>query len=291
MKATRSTRHRAEKAPVFQFAGMVLFLLVSLVLTTPSAAQSVTEGGAGRVQFVDGNEAFTTYPEDPTQVVDPGRGDSEEGDLRLDYVPYLIFDQTKVGTGTTQLTAHAQYYADGHTPTGNFAQVTDARRDSSGWVLSVTQETAFTHESQKDQTLKGTVLSIGHIWTNSIWLTSQTTGEPRIDKDRIDLTPGKSCIIAKAGENAGHGRWSIAFGSTGQTQRGGEQTVWPQYYLDKTPVLLKDSHPVIQSYGYDVSQQQAYYNTAITLIIPAQKENLAAGVYHTSLLWRLVAAP
>ncbi|MDR0921741.1 MAG: WxL domain-containing protein [Lactobacillales bacterium] len=270
----------------------ILFLFF-LGLNVAKVSGSCSElNGHATILYTGKIEDVITNPENPEEIVNPGESEKETGDLRIDYVPYFIFDKEKVIDKTLELIGHAQYYTSGQSPTGNFVQITDERVDATGWTLSVTQETEFTHASQKEKILKGTVLSIDNVWTNSLWLKSGTTGEPEINKEVIHIESGKSYVLATANENEGKGRWSIVFGNAGENPRtGSKQTVSPQFFEDKTPVLLKDSHQILGNYGFDTTKQQTYYNTAIQLSIPVQNETVETGLYETKLTWKLSATP
>ncbi|SJZ87385.1 WxL domain surface cell wall-binding [Pilibacter termitis] len=288
---------------------IVLLILFFLFVNSKNALAD--EGiGVGKVGFQGRYPDEVVNPEKPTEPSDSGKTDKTKGELRIDYVPYFFFDKVAiVNDKDYSLTAHAQYYTKGESPTGNFVQIVDERKEN-GWSLTLKQESEFTLEedenaksqmanitqagaiSKETYKLKGATLSLSNLWASSVHLGVSTSVTPTIKSDVIKMDVGKVYEVANAKGEVGKGRWAIVAGySEEYAQKNGSSsgTLTPVFDKENNPVLLSSSIKNIQSYGFDNEKQQVHYNEAVKLNIPQQE--IHSGIYQAKFVWTLTAAP
>ncbi|WP_086350727.1 WxL domain-containing protein [Candidatus Enterococcus clewellii] len=238
-------------------------------------ADATSGSGKGTIEFEIEDKQQVYDPENPGNVVDPGESPKTEGPLRIDFVPQFQFGTNKVANADAVYSAYAQLFKDNTSARGNFVQVSDFRPESSGWELSVKQESQFVNGNGKK--LDGAVISLDHSWTSSV---SGSAAAPTVKKDVINMSVGESQILATAKAGTGEGTWAVNFGASAANSVGQKDTL--------TPLLGADGNPVLDSnYG----NKPVYLNAAVGLTIPGRTVKEPGTTYRTVITWSLSELP
>jgi hypothetical protein len=144
-----------------------------------------------------------------------------EGDLSLDFVPHLYFGLNAITNQIENYNAYAVPIEQSgkvvrYDP--NYVQVTDQRKDSTGWSLTVAETDPFTTES--GNTL-GESTQILFSDSSLISLSGDNSGTiPSFTANSIQLVPNneaQNVVIAQNRE--GNGTWKNSWGTVSQEQR------------------------------------------------------------------------
>ena len=144
-------------------------------------------------------------PENPPEI------DEEQGFVSLDFVSQFQFGTVGIRSETTTYDAlpqkllHSAYPNDNLRP--NYVQVSDRRRENSGWTLRATLRTPF--ESDEGHQLNGARILLNNI---DVATTRENVSDPPTFKPQATLTVGQAEVIAQANANEGRGTWVQRFG-------------------------------------------------------------------------------
>ncbi|WP_086312435.1 hypothetical protein A5821_000141 [Enterococcus sp. 7F3_DIV0205] len=259
---------------------LILFLGVALFLSGQfdqvQAVDSRVGGAEIDLKRFKETDSVIRDPEHPEIQVDPGETPQTEGDLRIDFVPKLNFSTVMISDKTAVFPVNAQLFHDQTEARGNFIQVSDYRDDSTGWTLQVRQEQQFKHTTKQGADLKGAVISLDQIWTNS---TKNPSLSPSVSKEVIHMSNiGDTYNLAQAQPEKGSGTWSIIFGASKENENGRPNSL--QKRLDVSGKEIEDP----------IFKKPVYSNQAITLSVPKETEK-EAGSYSTVLTWILAELP
>lgn len=240
-------------------------------------AESAREGGAEiDLKRFKETDSIIRDPENPEVQVDPGETPQTEGDLRIDFVPKLNFSTVMISDKTAVFPVNAQLFHGDTKARGNFVQVSDYRDDSTGWTLQVRQEQQFKHRTKAGAELKGAVISLDQIWTNS---TKDAALSPSVSKEVIHMSNiGDTYNLAQAQPDKGSGTWSIIFGASKENKNERPNSLEPR--LDSSGKAIEDP----------IFKKPVYSNQAITLSVPKETEK-QTGAYSTVLTWILAELP
>lgn len=144
-------------------------------------------------------------PENPPEI------DAEQGFVSLDFVSQFQFGTVGIRSETTTYDALPQKLLQPADPNDNlrpnYVQVSDRRRENSGWTLRATLREPF--ESDEGHQLTGARILLDNI---DVVTTRENVSEPPTHKQQAALTVGNAEIIAQAGANQGRGTWVQRFG-------------------------------------------------------------------------------
>ncbi|OJG53919.1 hypothetical protein RV06_GL000538 [Enterococcus haemoperoxidus] len=240
-------------------------------------AQESREGGAEiDLKRFKENNSIIRDPENPEVQVDPGETPQTKGDLRIDFVPKLNFSTVPILDKTAVFPVNAQLFHDDTGARGNFIQVSDYRDDPTGWTLQVRQEQQFKHAIKQGVELKGAVISLDQIWTNS---TKDASLSPSVSKEVIHMSNvGDTYNLAQAQPEKGSGTWSIIFGASKENKNDRPNSL--EQRLDSSGKEIEDP----------TFKKPVYSNQAITLSVPKETEK-QTGAYSTVLTWILAELP
>lgn len=144
-----------------------------------------------------------------------------EGDLSLDFVPHLYFGLNAITNQTERYNAYAVPIEQSgkvvrYDP--NYVQVTDQRKDSTGWSLTVAETDPFTTESGNTLGESTQILFSDSYLTS---LSGDNSGTiPSFTANSIQLVPNneaQNVVIAQNHE--GNGTWKNSWGIVSQEQR------------------------------------------------------------------------
>jgi hypothetical protein len=221
-------------------------------------------------------ESIIRDPENPTIQVDPGETPQTKGDLRIDFVPKLNFSTVVITDKDALFPVNAQLFHDKTQARGNFVQVSDYRDNPAGWTLQVRQEQQFKHTTQAGAELKGAVISLDQIWTNS---TKAASLGPTVSKEVIRMSNiGETYNLAQAQSDKGSGTWSIIFGASESNKN--DRPTSLKLRKDASGKTVRDP----------IFKKPVYSNDAITLSVPKETEK-QTGAYTTVLTWILAELP
>lgn len=256
---------------------ILTFLMFPLVMR-PIIGQATVHSGNAVFEIEKSTSDISQVqdPEDNKVIVNPGDSPRTEGDLRIDFVPYLSFSTAEIKNDLSVLPVNAQLFHDSTKARGNFIQVTDQRETPSGWTLQLRQETQFKQLMKEGAELKGATISFDHTWTNS---TTNSQYSPEVSKEVIQMNHvGETYTMATAQAEHGMGTWSIIFGASNENTNGQQSTVFPR--LDNAGKAIEDP----------VFNKPSYVNNAVNLTIPKTSEK-EAGTYSTVLTWIVAELP
>lgn len=144
-------------------------------------------------------------PENPPEI------DAEQGFVSLDFVSQFQFGTVGIRSETTTYDALPQKLLQPADPNDNlrpnYVQVSDRRRENSGWTLRATLREPF--ESDEGHQLTGARILLDNI---DVVTTRENVSEPPTHKQQAALTVGNAEIIAQVGANQGRGTWVQRFG-------------------------------------------------------------------------------
>ncbi len=129
----------------------------------------------------------------------------------MDFVSQFQFGTVGIRSETTTYDAlpqkllHSAYPNDNLRP--NYVQVSDRRRENSGWTLRATLRTPF--ESDEGHQLNGARILLNNI---DVATTRENVSDPPTFKPQATLTVGQAEVIAQANANEGRGTWVQRFG-------------------------------------------------------------------------------
>jgi len=257
---------------------LILTFLMFTIATRPVISQATDHSG-GAIFEIEKSRSDSSQiqdPEDSKVIVNPGESPGTEGDLRIDFVPYLNFSTVEMKDDISVLPVNAQLFHDSDQVRGNFIQVTDQREKPSGWTIQLRQETQFKQLMKQGAQLKGATISFDHTWTNSA---TNSQYSPEVSKEVIQMNHvGETYTIATAKAEQGMGTWSIIFGASKENTNKQRPTVFPR--IDNTGNIIEDP----------VFKKPSYVNNAVNLTIPKTSEN-EAGTYSTVLTWIIAELP
>ncbi|MHC5247530.1 WxL domain-containing protein [Enterococcus sp. LJL90] len=242
------------------------------------AASESNLSGNGTVDVLDTGVTIPVDPENPGVNVDPGEGPSTKGPLRFDFVSSLNFGLVELTDGDKEFHSLAQLFHSETGPRGYYVQVTDQRKDSSGWELQVAQDSQFNNrviQTLSEQELAGAYLSFDNGWANS----ADGKGLPGVTRDTIKISEfNVGYTVATASTTQGEGVYTIAFGASAENTSGQTNTLTALTDADGTAVMD------------DTYNKQTYSNSAIKLFIPSGTKIYPVN-YKTTLTWSLIAGP
>ncbi|MEO2550207.1 WxL domain-containing protein [Enterococcus casseliflavus] len=144
-------------------------------------------------------------PENPPEI------DEEQGFVSLDFVSQFQFGTVGIRSETTTYDALPQKLLHPADPNDNlrpnYVQVSDRRRENSGWTLRATLRTPF--ESDEGHQLNGARILLNNI---DVATTRENASDPPTYKPQATLTVGQAEVIAQANANEGRGTWVQRFG-------------------------------------------------------------------------------
>ncbi|MGJ0741221.1 WxL domain-containing protein [Enterococcus casseliflavus] len=144
-------------------------------------------------------------PENPPEI------DEEQGFVSLDFVSQFQFGTVGIRSETTTYDALPQKLLHPADPNDNlrpnYVQVSDRRRENSGWTLRATLRTPF--ESDEGHQLNGARILLNNI---DVATTRENVSDPPTFKPQATLTVGQAEVIAQANANEGRGTWVQRFG-------------------------------------------------------------------------------
>ena len=256
---------------------LILICLMITLTMRPIIGQATFRSGGTVFEIEKSKSAISQIqdPEESTRIINPGESPRTEGDLRIDFVPYLNFNTVKIKDGISVIAVNAQLFHDSEAR-GNFIQVTDQREKPSGWTIQLRQETQFKQIMEGGAQLKGATISFDHTWTNS---TTNSQYSPEVSKEVIQMNHiGETYTIATAKAEHGMGTWSIIFGASKENTNEQQPTVFP--CIDNTGNAVEDP----------VFKKPSYLNDAVSLTIP-KTSGKEAGTYSTVLTWIIAELP
>jgi len=183
----------------------------------PVNAQSYTDAingtGDGSISFSGDDDSQVPNPTDPDTPVKPVNPNTNDGDLKLVYVPDFAFGSHK--KSVAGITAYAQMIdlADPATKSVPFVTTKDMRTErGKGWALTVN---ASTFKDASNHEIKGAVVSL-----EGAKYTAATATSPKVASNSIALEPNTSVTVASADAsstvadgNQGIGMYSLALGT------------------------------------------------------------------------------
>ncbi|MHC5250564.1 WxL domain-containing protein [Enterococcus sp. LJL90] len=254
--------------------GLILFTSLFCVPQVYASTQDIN----GKVTVEDPGTSNLVDPEAPSTVVNPGEGPSTTGALRIDYISSLNFGSQKINDTNRTYLSLAQQFHNETTARGFYIQISDYSSESSGWNLTVTQNQQFHSDIIQDlenQELTGAVLSFDKGWAN----TSGASGAPTVTRDTLALNEmGIAYTVASSKAGQGKGVWLIEFGASETNTSNQVPTLSPLEDASGKAVLD------------NVTNKQAYSNSAVTLTVPKEAK-IYPVQYTTTLTWTLEAAP
>ncbi|UOO46996.1 WxL domain-containing protein [Enterococcus casseliflavus] len=173
-------------------------------------------------------------PENPPEI------DAEQGFVSLDFVSQFQFGTVGIRSETTTYDALPQKLLQPADPNDNlrpnYVQVSDRRRENSGWTLRATLREPF--ESDEGHQLTGARILLDNI---DVVTTRENVSEPPTHKQQAALTVGNAEIIAQAGANQGRGTWVQRFGDR-ETM---DQSVKLEVPISATPQATRYSATIL----------------------------------------------
>lgn len=173
-------------------------------------------------------------PENPPEI------DEEQGFVSLDFVSQFQFGTVGIRSETTTYDALPQKLLQPADPNDNlrpnYVQVSDRRRENSGWTLRATLREPF--ESDEGHQLTGARILLDNI---DVVTTRENVSEPPTHKQQAALTVGNAEIIAQAGANQGRGTWVQRFGDR-ETM---DQSVKLEVPISATPQATRYSATIL----------------------------------------------
>ncbi|EPH60771.1 MULTISPECIES: WxL domain-containing protein [Enterococcus] len=173
-------------------------------------------------------------PENPPEI------DEEQGFVSLDFVSQFQFGTVGIRSETTTYDALPQKLLQPADPNDNlrpnYVQVSDRRRENSGWTLRATLREPF--ESDEGHQLTGARILLDNI---DVVTTRENVSEPPTHKQQAALTVGNAEIIAQAGANQGRGTWVQRFGNR-ETM---DQSVKLEVPISATPQATRYSATIL----------------------------------------------
>ncbi|WP_430608341.1 hypothetical protein IGI92_001341 [Enterococcus sp. DIV2379] len=173
-------------------------------------------------------------PENPPEI------DAEQGFVSLDFVSQFQFGTVGIRSETTTYDALPQKLLQPADPNDNlcpnYVQVSDRRRENSGWTLRATLREPF--ESDEGHQLTGARILLDNI---DVVTTRENVSEPPTHKKQAALTVGNAEIIAQAGANQGRGTWVQRFGDR-ETM---DQSVKLEVPISATPQATRYSATIL----------------------------------------------
>lgn len=258
---------------------LFLMLINGQIANATSDSHSLGNSGTVRVEAPEISDLID--PENPETIVDPGKGYSTTGPLRIDFISDLSFGLNKINATERVYDSMAQLFRSETDPRGYYVQISDFRENVSGWQLQVAQTSQFNNnviQDTQEQELVGATLSLTKAWANTN--SGKNPGEIEITNEAIAISEiGASYTVAIADTNMGKGTWTIAFGGSPRYQEND-----PKGTL--TPIVTEDNEPVMNT-EYN---KQAYSNSAVQLKVPNETAIYPVH-YTTQLRWTLVAGP
>lgn len=255
-----------------------LAALASFSLPMFANADEKELNGTGTVTVKDSGITTPVDPENPGTPVDPGKGSSTTGPLRIDFVTDLRFGEAKITKTDRKYDSLAQQFYDATEARGFYIQITDNRAGKSGWSLQLKQENQFYNpviQDMKEQELQGAVLSLDKGWANS----ASSGKAPTVMRETIAITNiGSAYEIAKAETGSGKGVWLINFGASESNENNQTSTLYP-LTTTKGEEILDGKY-----------NKPAMSNSAISLSIP-DTTKIYPVQYQTELTWILSELP
>lgn len=240
-------------------------------------ASSMETRSSGVVKVEGNSKSITIDPENPDDIVNPGKSPVTEGPLRIDYVSSLNFGTAQIKKNSRIYYGQAQQFYGGTGPRGSYIQITDQREKSTGWSVQVKQNYQFetTSKTGKKQELRGATLTLDKGWANS----SGYSQSPTVTRETIEINSiGSVYELATAVTGSGQGVWTISFGASGSNSNNQDNTL--------KPIIGRDGKTVLDEiYGKEV-----YSNTAVALRVP-EHTVIYPGTYETELIWILGELP
>ena len=173
-------------------------------------------------------------PENPPEI------DEEQGFVSLDFVSQFQFGTVGIRSETTTYDALPQKLLQPADPNDNlrpnYVQVSDRRRENSGWTLRATLREPF--ESDEGHQLTGARILLDNI---DVVTTRENVSEPPTHKQQAALTVGNAEIIAQAGANQGRGTWVQRFGDRDTM----DQSVKLEVPISATPQATRYSATIL----------------------------------------------
>lgn len=173
-------------------------------------------------------------PENPPEI------DEEQGFVSLDFVSQFQFGTVGIRSETTTYDALPQKLLQPADPNDNlrpnYVQVSDRRRENSGWTLRATLREPF--ESDEGHQLTGARILLDNI---DVVTTRENVSDPPTHKKQAALTVGNAEIIAQAGANQGRGTWVQRFGDR-ETM---DQSVKLEVPISATPQATRYSATIL----------------------------------------------
>lgn len=173
-------------------------------------------------------------PENPPEI------DAEQGFVSLDFVSQFQFGTVGIRSETTTYDALPQKLLQPADPNDNlrpnYVQVSDRRRENSGWTLRATLREPF--ESDEGHQLTGARILLDNI---DVVTTRENVSEPPTHKQQAALTVGNAEIIAQAGANQGRGTWVQRFGDRDTM----DQSVKLEVPISATPQATRYSATIL----------------------------------------------
>lgn len=173
-------------------------------------------------------------PENPPEI------DEEQGFVSLDFVSQFQFGTVGIRSETTTYDALPQKLLQPADPNDNlrpnYVQVSDRRRENSGWTLRATLREPF--ESDEGHQLTGARILLDNI---DVVTSRENVSDPPTHKKQAALTVGNAEIIAQAGANQGRGTWVQRFGDRDTM----DQSVKLEVPISATPQATRYSATIL----------------------------------------------
>lgn len=173
-------------------------------------------------------------PENPPEI------DEEQGFVSLDFVSQFQFGTVGIRSETTTYDALPQKLLQSADPNDNlrpnYVQVSDRRRENSGWTLRATLREPF--ESDEGHQLTGARILLDNI---DVVTSRENVSDPPTHKKQAALTVGNAEIIAQAGANQGRGTWVQRFGDRDTM----DQSVKLEVPISATPQATRYSATIL----------------------------------------------